>query len=120
MLFNHILRKSTRCIVITHDLLQNRQVYYLPIARTNYGVFSIRTKGPRIWNATDETIKAAFSLSNFKKNLTKIELFGELLEKNLSHRFLTFSVNSCFQPLLKWSIVSANSFSVDRDVKPLV
>ena len=42
--------------------------YYLPKARTNYGKFSIRFQGPKIWNAiNDETKKLSMSL--FKKRL---------------------------------------------------
>ena len=44
------------------------QTYYLPNARTNYGMFNIRFKGPKVWNDLDENIKG-FSLSAFKNKL---------------------------------------------------
>ena len=37
-------------------------------ARTNYGMFNIRFKGPKVWNDLDENIKG-FSLSAFKNKL---------------------------------------------------
>ena len=42
--------------------------YYLPKARTNYGKFSIRFQGPKIWNAIDDETKI-LSMSLFKKRL---------------------------------------------------
>ena len=45
-----------------------KQTYYLPNARTNYGMFNIRFKGPKVWNDLDENIKG-FSLSAFKNKL---------------------------------------------------
>ena len=53
------------------------QSYYLPKARTNYGIFNIRFQGPSEWNSIDEDIKSS-SLSLFKRkmkqqfNLSKI------------------------------------------------
>ena len=41
-----------------------KQTYYLPNARTNYGLFNIRFKGPKVWNDLDENIKG-FSLPAF-------------------------------------------------------
>ena len=45
-----------------------KQSYYLPKARTNYGKFNIRFQGPKIWNSTDDKIKA-ISLSQFKEKI---------------------------------------------------
>lgn len=45
-----------------------KQTYYLPNARTNYGMFNIRFKGPKVWNDLDENIKG-FSLPSFKNKL---------------------------------------------------
>ena len=45
-----------------------KQTYYLPNARTNYGLFNIRFKGPKVWNDLDENIKG-FSLPAFKNKL---------------------------------------------------
>ena len=45
-----------------------KQTYYLPNARTNYGMFNIRFKGPKVWNDLDENIKG-FSLPVFKNKL---------------------------------------------------
>ena len=42
--------------------------YYLPKARTNYGIFIIRFQGPSVWNSIDEDIKSS-SLSLFKKKM---------------------------------------------------
>ena len=45
-----------------------KQSYYLPRVRTNYGKFSIRFQGPKIWNSIDDHIKSA-SFAQFKTNL---------------------------------------------------
>ena len=45
-----------------------KQSYYPPKGRTNYGKFNIRFQGPKIWNSTDDKIKAV-SLSQFKSKL---------------------------------------------------
>ena len=45
-----------------------KQYYYLPKARTNYGIFNIRFQGPSVWNSIDEDIKLS-SLSLFKKKV---------------------------------------------------
>ena len=45
-----------------------KQSYYLPKARTNYGIFNIRFQGPSVWNSIDEDIKLS-SLSLFKKKV---------------------------------------------------
>ena len=42
-----------------------KQSFYLPKARTNYGLFNIRFRGPKIWNSISEEIKL-FSLRKFK------------------------------------------------------
>ena len=48
--------------------LAAKQSYYLPKARTNYGIFNIRFQGPSVWNSIDEDIKSS-SLSLFKKKM---------------------------------------------------
>ena len=45
-----------------------KQSFYLPKARTNYGLFNIRFRGPKIWNSISEEIKL-FSLRKFKNKL---------------------------------------------------
>ena len=45
-----------------------KRLYCLPKARTNYGKFNVRFQGPKIWNSTDDEIKAV-SLSQFKSKL---------------------------------------------------
>ena len=45
-----------------------KQSYYLPKARTNYGIFNIRFQGPSVWNSIDEDVKSS-SLSLFKKEM---------------------------------------------------
>ena len=45
-----------------------KQSYYLPKARTNYGIFNIRFQGPRVWNSIEEQIKSS-SLKLFKEKL---------------------------------------------------
>ena len=43
--------------------------YTLPKVRTNYGIFNIRFKGPKVWNSISENLKTLtsdFSISNFK------------------------------------------------------
>ena len=53
---------------ISNTRLAVKQTYYLPNARTNYGMFNIRFKGPKVWNDLDENIKG-FSLPVFKNKL---------------------------------------------------
>ena len=49
--------------------------YYLPQARTNYGLFNIRFQGPKVWNSLAKNIKLS-SLKGLKDILKK-----ELLSK---------------------------------------
>ena len=42
--------------------------YTLPKGRTNYGIFNIRFKGPKVWNSIGENLKT-FSISNFKESV---------------------------------------------------
>ena len=55
--------------------LASKQSYYLPKARTNYGLFNIRFQGTKIWNSMDENTKL-FSSSKFKNKLK-----GDILHK---------------------------------------
>ena len=48
--------------------LSAKQSYYIPKARTNYGIFNIRFQGPKVWNDIDEQLKAS-PLQLFKKKL---------------------------------------------------
>jgi len=41
--------------------------YTLPKVRTNYGIFNIRFKGPKVWNSISENLKP-LSILNFKKS----------------------------------------------------
>ena len=58
----------TLCVPVFHGFQVNkihsyntrsaaRQSYYLPRARTNYGKFNIRFKGPKIWNSIADDMK---------------------------------------------------------------
>ena len=42
--------------------------YTLLKVGTNYGIFNIRFKGPKVWNSISENLKTLtdFSISNFK------------------------------------------------------
>ena len=42
--------------------------YYFPKIRTNFGKFSIRYQGPKVWNSLEKNIKS-YSVSLFKKNM---------------------------------------------------
>ena len=44
------------------------QSYYLPRARTNYGIFNIRFQGPKVWNSLGKDIKST-PFGDFKKQL---------------------------------------------------
>ena len=48
--------------------LSSKRTYALPKTRTNYGIFSIRYQGVKIWNAISDNIKL-LSLKQFKKRL---------------------------------------------------
>ena len=41
--------------------------YTLPKGRTNYGIFNIRFKSPKVWNSINENLKT--SISNFKESV---------------------------------------------------
>ena len=43
--------------------------YTLTKVRTNYGIFNIRSKAPRVWNSISENLKT-FSISNFKESVS--------------------------------------------------
>ena len=45
--------------------LASKSTFSLPSARTNYGIFSIRFQGPKVWNNIDESLKS-LSYSYFK------------------------------------------------------
>ena len=47
------------------------QSYYLPRARTNYGLFNIRFHGPKVWNSLAKNIKSLDSLKGYKDNVKK-------------------------------------------------
>ena len=59
--------------------LSAKQSYYIPKARTNYGIFNIRFQGPKVWNDIDEQLKAS-SLPLLKKVkiITSIEILISL------------------------------------------
>ena len=42
--------------------------YILPKVKTNYGIFNIRLKGPKVWNSIGENWKT-FSISKFKESV---------------------------------------------------
>ena len=44
------------------------QSYYLPRARTNYGIFNIRFRGPKVWNSLGKAIKST-PFGDLKKQL---------------------------------------------------
>ena len=46
----------------------NKESYYLPKARTNYGLFNIRYQGPKIWNLLEQETKS-LSISTFKDKI---------------------------------------------------
>ena len=54
---------------------QVNRSYFIPRARTNYGKFNIRFKGPQIWNSFGKSIQTN-KLSSFKKNI-KNQLINE-------------------------------------------
>ena len=46
------------------------QSYYLPRARTNYGIFNIRFQSTKVWNSLEKDIKSTF-FRTFKKEMKK-------------------------------------------------
>ena len=46
------------------------QSYYIPRARTNYGLYNIRFNGTKIWNSIGEDIKQS-TLKTFKEKLKR-------------------------------------------------
>lgn len=65
--FNSFFTKISQ-INTYNTRLGAKQSYYLPKARTNYGIFNIRFQGPSVWNSIDEDIKLS-SLSLLKKKM---------------------------------------------------
>ena len=65
--FNSFFTKISQ-IHTYNTRLGAKQSYYLPKARTNYGIFNVRFQGPSVWNSIDEDIKLS-SLSLFKKKM---------------------------------------------------
>ena len=51
--------------------LVSKSSFARPISHTNYGIFSIRFQGPKIWNSIDESLKST-SLAVFKKKLKNL------------------------------------------------
>ena len=51
--------------------LASKSSFARPISHTNYGIFSIRFQGPKIWNSIDESLKST-SLAVFKKKLKNL------------------------------------------------
>lgn len=49
----------------------SKSSYSLPLVRTNYGLFSIKYQGPKIWNSLDEQLRQ-FSLTKFKRSLLSL------------------------------------------------
>ena len=45
--------------------LVSKSTFSVPSARTNYGIFTIKFQGPKVWNNIDESLKS-LSYSNFK------------------------------------------------------
>ena len=58
--------------------LSSKKSYYLPKARTNYGLFNIHFLGTKTWNNIDETVKL-FSFHKFKKRLKDLRLYRSIL-----------------------------------------
>ena len=50
--------------------LSSKQSFLLPKARTNYGIFSIRFQGVRVWNSIAENDKF-LSFQKFKQTVKK-------------------------------------------------
>ena len=46
-----------------------KQSYYIPKIRTNYRLFNIRFRGPKIWNSINDDIKKCSSVREFKNKL---------------------------------------------------
>ena len=46
------------------------QSYYIPRARTNYGLYNFRFNDPKIWNSISEDIKQS-GLKTFKEKLKR-------------------------------------------------
>ena len=66
--------------------------YYLPKARTNYGIFNIRFQGPSVWNSIDEDIKSS-SLSLFKQKM-KQHLIKDYWTSVLRFRFCNSKIRN--------------------------
>ena len=53
----------------------SKKSYYVPKAKTNYGIFNIRFQGPKIWNSIDESLE---SLVTFGVN--SLPIFNRLVQ----------------------------------------
>ena len=74
------------------------QSYYLPRARTNYGIFNIRFQGPKVWNSLELDIKS----TSFRK-------FKENLKKGISLQILMFALASDLPKVTSYSFFFAFS-----------
>ena len=55
--------------------LASKNTYCIPSIRTNYGKFSLRFQGPKIWNNLEDSLKSLTRIA-FKRKL-KIKLINE-------------------------------------------
>ena len=49
--------------------LASKNSYYIPTVRTNYGKFSLRFQGPKVWNEINDNLKI-LSKGAFKRQLS--------------------------------------------------
>ena len=61
-----IIFKSVSCVHEYNTRFSVNQTFFTLKARTNYGIFNIRSQGTKIWNSIAESTKS-LPLSKFKK-----------------------------------------------------
>ena len=84
--------------------LASKSTFSLPSARTNYGIFSIRFQGPKVWNNIDESLKS-LSYSNFKLKV-KEPNHCSLLVSQLAIKF----ANCTVLPFMRLFLLSLNLY----------
>ena len=62
--------KHVKAVHDYNTRLASRNTFYIDIARTNYGKFSLRFHGPRTWNSIDDKMKT-LSKSSFKSKIAE-------------------------------------------------
>ena len=98
-----VYKFHNRCLPSVLILYNTRSIsnmfYTLPKVQTNYGIFNIRFKGPKVWNSTCENLKT-FSILNFKESVKAI--LSKIISYLYSYQQLSFPKLPAKQSFVKF------------------